>query len=788
MHKHAAPPKRRTPAKARTTKGATKGAANKSTAKRKTKKPSSSNSWKRRLLMFFFKIGLVVVAILLATGIYLDRIVQDRFEGQMWQLPSVLYGRVLTLQPSQNVTHQEVLRELEALKYLRVSQPRREGEYAASATRIELVRRSFLFAEGDEPAQHVMLSFSNGILTSIKSLGSGQTLTSVKLEPKLLGTMDSPGEEQRLFVSRDELPQNLIDTLLATEDRNFYSHEGVSPWAITRALIVNMQAGRTVQGGSTLTQQLAKNLFLSRERSLWRKVREAYMAVIIDLRYDKDRILEAYMNEVYLGQNGNDAIHGFGLGARFYFGRPLQELRTDQLALMVGMVKGPSYYNPWRYPDRAKERRNLVLHLMREQDFLTQAEYQSAVKQPLDVQKTPSINRRQPAYFQQVRREISLYVGNRYSTGQGLRIFTTLDPLSQQAAESAVAKIVPQLGSKLEAAAVIADRETGEIRAMVGGADPSFAGFNRAMDARRQIGSLVKPAVYMTALADPSHWELGSTIDDKAISLRGNQGSTWSPRNYDRKFRGEVPLYLSLAKSLNVPTVNVGMKVGLDNVKHSLIQLGVPPDQIQGRPSMLLGALNLTPFEVTQMFQAIGNSGKHAPLTTLRAVTTAEGQSLYDYRPRPVQTVSEQAAWLTTYAMKHAVVSGTARRLHGEFASIGLAAKTGTTDNNRDSWIAGIDGREVTTIWVGRDDNGSTGLTGSSGALKVYQAYLSSRQPVPLRLHWPDKMRTGNYQRNANGSLTYNCNGNVELPVWDRDGTLDGRCGDELGNFMQQFF
>lgn len=755
----------------------------KKTAKKSTrKKPNGAHSWLHKFGGLIFKMTLVVIAILLVIGIYLDTVVRNKMDGPIWELPSVVYGRVLTLHPGQAMTISDVRRELDILQYHKVRRPQRMGEYSASSTRIELIRRPFKFVNDPEKQRHVMLTFAGTTLTSIIDITTKQPLKTLKIEPKLLGMLGLTGNEQRIFMARDQFPPLLIDALLTTEDRNFYQHDGVSPLAILRAMVVNLKAGHTVQGGSTLTQQLAKNLFLSRERSLWRKVREAYIAVIIDHRYSKDRILEAYLNEIYLGQNGAKEVHGFPLAARFYFGRPLEELRVDQLAMLVGMVKGPSQFNPWRHPERIIKRRNLVLMLLLKNNDLTGAEYEQAVAEPLGIQKTPKIASRQPAYFQQLQRELEQDVGNIYKSGKGLRIFSTLDPVSQQAAEKTIAVMVPRLnkkaGVKVETAMVVVDRQNGAVRALIGGSRPGYAGFNRALDASRQIGSLAKPAVYLAALSQPQTFTLATTLSDQAIVLKGSKGTSWRPKNYDHKFRGQVPLYYALAHSLNVPTVNLGLKVGLGTVIKTMEKLGIDGDKVPHLPSILLGSFTLSPFEVAQMFQSITNNGRKASLFSLNAVVDSKGRVLYQHQSDIQQVVPEQAAWLTTYDMKKVVSQGTARFLQSKFSSAKLAGKTGTTDNNRDSWFAGADGREVGVVWVGRDDNTSVRLTGSSGALRVYADYLARRQPLPLNIGWPPYITTVKYQRAANGSLQFNCNGNVSLPAWDKNGDLKAQCHD----------
>ncbi|MEL7292228.1 MAG: penicillin-binding protein 1B [Pseudomonadota bacterium] len=782
-----------TSGKSKTSTARKKAAAKRSakSVQRKPRKPEK-RSWLKTLWGIGWKSALAMFALLVVVGIYLDSVVKQRFEGQLFDLPTVVYARILNLAPGDNITLQEVRNELDVLNYRKVRQPRYPGEYSSSSSKIELMRRQFEFSDGPEPDRHVMLHFSSSGLERIESLEKSADLGYLRIEPKMLGMLEKDQDQQRLFLRRDQFPEVMVDALLVTEDRQFYQHDGVSPLAIARAMLANVKAGRTVQGGSTLTQQLAKNLFLSSERTLWRKIREAYIALILDYRYSKDRILEAYLNEVYLGQSRGQAIHGFGLASRFYFGQPIQELRIDQLALLVGMVKGPSYYNPVRFPERAKQRRDLVLRLMMEQDILTAHQFDMAASRDLDVQDNPRIASRQPAYFQQLSIELKQKAGAAFQSDSGLRVFTSLDPVSQQQLERAIATKIPQLAAKagqaLEGAAVAVDRHSGEIRAMVGGKRTGYDGFNRALNASRQIGSLAKPAVYLTALQQPQKYNLATTLHDKPISLKGSKGNVWSPRNYDRQFRGDVPLYIALAKSLNVPTVELGMQVGIENVVQTLERLGVDKNEIRPVPSMFLGSFTLTPFQVAQMYQTLTNSGKRAELSALRSVIDLEGNVLYQSLPKVSQAIDQQAAWLTTYAMKRGVMEGTGRYLNQQFAWAALAGKTGTSNDTRDSWFVGVDGREVTTIWLGRDDNKPTKLTGASGALRVYADYLQYRIPEKLVLPWPQGVRTVGFATRAQGGLDVDCGNDFTLPVWDINSSFKRQCDNQPKQWLKKLF
>lgn len=759
------PRKNKTPTKKKTS------PVRRKTAKKRNKKLTRKQKIVRFLLNFGLKVALVFIAVSLIAAIYFDQLVRSRFEGQLWQLPASVYGRTLTLHSGMSCNKDDIRKELDALNYAKVRTPQRAGEYSSSSTKIEVYRRRFAFPDGMSAAKHVMLSFSGNRLTQILTLPGRKAVNSIKIEPQMLGMLSTGSDEQRMFLPREAYPEVLLDGLLMTEDRHFYQHEGVSPLGILRALFVNMKAGRTVQGGSTLTQQLAKNLFLTQERTLWRKIRELYIALIIDYRYNKDRILEAYLNEVYLGQARGKEIHGFALAAHLYFGRPIQDLRIDQLALLVGLVKGPVYYNPWRHPQRALERRNIVLKLLQKEGLFTLDQYEQLALRDMDIQSSPKIASRQPAYFEQLRIEIRRHLGDAFSPDKGWRIFTSLDPVSQERLESAIKETMPELEKKsgrgLETAAVILDRQTGGIRAMVGGANPAYAGFNRALNAKRQIGSLAKPSVYLTAMSQPEKYNLATTLADRPIEVKIRGGRYWKPENYDHLYRGEVPLYRGLANSLNIPTVNLGLQLGIENERKTLQKLGIPGSEIPKVPSIVLGAFTLAPYQVAQMFQAISNQGKLISQSALRIVVDEDGIPLYKRIKKEVQVVPEQAAWLTTYMMKRVIMEGTGRSLAAQYAKFGLAGKTGTTDNNRDSWFVGIDGREVSVIWVGRDDNKPTKLTGATGALRIYKSYLAKRQPEVLHLPWPKGLTVRQYTKSGN-RLEENNRGAISLPVWER--------------------
>ncbi|CCJ84833.1 Multimodular transpeptidase-transglycosylase [Cronobacter dublinensis 582] len=400
---------------------------------RKVKGNGGKPRGKRRWLWLLLKLFVVFVVLFVIYGVYLDQKIRSRIDGKVWQLPAAVYGRMVNLEPDMTISKQEMVKLLEATQYRQVTKMTRPGEFTVQANSIEMIRRPFDFPDSKEGQIRARLEFDGDHLATIENMDSNRNFGFFRLDPRLITMLSSPNGEQRLFVPRSGFPDLLVDTLIATEDRHFYEHDGISVYSIGRAVLANLTAGRAVQGGSTLTQQLVKNLFLTNKRTLWRKANEAYMALIMDARYGKDRILELYLNEVYLGQSGDDQIRGFPLASLYYFGRPVDELSLDQQALLVGMVKGASLYNPWRNPKLALERRNLVLRLLQEQKVIDQELYDMLSARPLGVQPRGGVISPQPAFMQMVRQELQSKLGDKVKDLSGVKIFTTFDSVAQDA-------------------------------------------------------------------------------------------------------------------------------------------------------------------------------------------------------------------------------------------------------------------------------------------------------------------------------------------------------------------
>jgi penicillin-binding protein 1B len=691
------------------------------------------------------------IAAALALGLYgvqLDKIVREKFEGQRWALPARVFARPLELYVGRPITQEALIGELERLKYRRGNGLERAGSFQVEADRVLFRTRPFRFWDGTEAEQLVEARIADGVVTDLRSGTNGRDLALVRLDPALIASIYPTHNEDRVLLSREQLPATLVQTLLAVEDRSFFQHQGIDPKGILRAAYENLMAGRTVQGASTLTQQLVKNFYLTQERTLERKAKEAYMAVLLDQRYSKDEILTAYANEVYLGQDGSRAIHGFGLASQFYFARDLDELNVPQIALLVAILKGPGEYNPRRNPDKTTERRNLVIDLMAYHQVISASEAETAKQAPLGIKDGGAKPAGEyPAFIQLVRRQLQRDYREADLRSEGLHIFTTLDPLIQAQTEAAVKERMPKLDKQrglpsgtLETAAVVTSVAQGEVLAIVGGRDNDYAGFNRALDALRSVGSAIKPVVYLTALAQPERFSLMTPIADKPISIRAG-GELWSPKNYDHRIHGTVPLYQALAKSYNLATVNLGLQVGVSEVAATLRKLGaVRP--VSKFPSMLLGSTSLPPIELAQVYQTIAAGGFRAPLRAIREVLDASGQPLNRYPLAVEPVVSSDAAYLTQWAMRKVVEQGTATWLKQRLPEgMTVAGKTGTTNDMRDSWFAGFSGDRVLVVWVGRDDNKPMGLSGSSGALRVWGDIMARISSEPLSDHAPDSIQ-----------------------------------------------
>ncbi|MCL6691122.1 penicillin-binding protein 1B [Pseudomonas citronellolis] len=732
---------------------------------RKNQKSAPSRKW----LGWLLKLSLVGLVVLAGFAVYLDAVVQEKFSGKRWTIPAKVYARPLELFVGLKLNKDDFLQELGALGYRRDGTVSGPGMVAVSGGTVDLNTRGFQFYEGAEPAQRIRVRFSGDYVAGL-SRADGSKLDVARMEPLLIGGMYPSHNEDRILIKLDEVPPYLVDTLVAVEDRDFWSHHGVSLKSIARAVWVNASAGQLRQGGSTLTQQLVKNFFLTNERSLSRKLTEAMMAVLLELHYDKREILEGYLNEVFLGQDGQRSVNGFGLASQYFFSQPLSELKLPQIALLVGMVKGPSYYNPRRNPERAMERRNVVLDVLAEQGVITPEQAAAAKQAPLGVTRQGSMaNSSYPAFLDLVKRQLRQDYREEDLTEEGLRIFTSFDPILQYKAETAVTETFKRFAGRkgldqTETAMVVTNPETGEVQALIGSRDSRFAGFNRAVDATRPIGSLVKPAVYLTALERPSQYTLTTWIQDQPFSIKGKDGQVWTPKNYEGSSNGTIFLYQGLARSLNLSTAKLGLDLGVPNVLKTLERLGVQVDW-PAYPSMLLGAGAMTPMQVATMYQTIASGGFNTPLRSIRSVVAADGQPLKRYPFQVQQRFDSGSIYLLQNAMQRVMREGTARSAYNQLPSnLTLAGKTGTTNDSRDSWFSGFGQDLLAVVWLGRDDNGKTPFTGATGALQIWTSFMRKADPLPLDMPMPDNVSMAWVDPRTGQGSDANCPGAVQMP------------------------
>ena len=723
----------------------------------------------RPWLGWAIKLGLVGLVVLAVFAVYLDAVVQEKFSGKRWTVPAKVYARPLELFVGQKLAKDDFLKELDALGYRRESAVAGPGGVSVAGNNIELHSRGFQFYESTEPSQRVRVRFSGDYVAGLTQ-GGGGNLAVARLEPLLIGGLYPAHQEDRVLIKLEQVPPYLVETLVAIEDREFFNHFGVSPKGIARAVWINATAGQLRQGGSTLTQQLVKNFYLTNERTLVRKATEAMMAVLLELHYDKKDILEAYLNEVFLGQDGQRAVHGFGLASQYFFSQPLSELKLDQVALLVGMVKGPTYYNPRRNPERALERRNLVLDVLAAQGVASVEEVDAAKQKPLGITRRGSLaDSSFPAFLDLVKRQLREDYQEQDLTEEGLRIFTSFDPIMQLKAESALAGTLKRLSGRkgvdqVEAGMVVTSPESGEVQAIIGSRQPRFAGFNRALDAVRPIGSLIKPAIYLTALERPSQYTLTSLLEDQPFSIKGQDGQVWRPQNYDRKAHGTIYLYQGLVNSYNLSTAKLGLEIGVPEVLKTLNRLGVEQEW-PAYPSMLLGAGGLSPMSVASMYQTLANGGFNTPLRGIRAVLTAEGEPLKRYPYQIQQRFDSGAIYLLQNAMQRTMSEGTGRSVYSQLPrSLALAGKTGTSNDSRDSWFAGFSQDVLAVVWLGRDDNGPTPLTGATGALQVWTDFMRQADPLPLDMPVPDNVVLAWVDASSGQGTDPSCPNAVQMP------------------------
>ncbi|HUA24395.1 MAG TPA: penicillin-binding protein 1B [Steroidobacteraceae bacterium] len=689
----------------------------------------------------------IVLAGLVGCGAYiyyLNVLVTHRFEGLRWTLPAHVYAAPMDLYAGLQLSGPQLEHELQRLSYHQVPELDQPGTYRVTGDRIDVALRAVEFADGSRPATVLSVTFGPTGIQDLRD-STGREVPVTRLDPLLIGSLFPVDGVDRIVVTPQEVPPLLPAALKAVEDRTFDTNRGVDPLAILRALWVDLRSHRIEEGGSTLTQQLVKSYFLTNRQTLGRKVREAVMAVSLATHFSKDDLMNAYINEIFLGQDGNRSIHGFGLASEFYFGKPLSELDLPQVATLVAIVRGPTYYDPRSHAQRTLARRNLVLQILAQQGVIKPDQAQIAQGQPLGVTVGAS-GAYYPAYLDLVRRTLQTDYPQKELTEAGLRVYTSLDPRVQEEAERSLdAELLVldkrhrrhRVNEKLEGAVVVTSPQSGDVQAIVGGRNVDFDGFNRALDANRSIGSLIKPFIYLTAL-ETGRYNAATVIQDQPVNIRLANGRYWRPENFTRRNYGPVPVVFALAESLNDATVGVGMDIGLEKISATLQRFGLQkaPDQV---PAMLLGSIDIPPLEVAQLYNGIADGGFRTPLRAVRAVVSADGKPLKAYPLQVTQVAPSAQVYQVESMMEQVMTHGTgAPALSVLPPGLVTAGKSGTSSQDRDSWFAGFSGGQLAVVWVGYDHYEPTGLTGSEGALPVWDHLMASIGTTPLALPPPE--------------------------------------------------
>ena len=662
-----------------------------------------------------------------------------QFADHATRQPSRLYGRSRLLAEDAPFGADRLVEELSELGYREVSGdgPPASGAYRRGDGAVTVHQRRFLAPSGPAGGELLRISYRGGRIRSLM-LGD-EPVPSALLEPPLLSSYYGDDLQERRPVRVEELPEHVVAAVLAAEDAGFFRHAGVSPSGILRALWVNLRDGEVRQGGSTLTQQLVKNLYLTPERKVVRKIREAVLAVVLDARYDKREILEAYLNEIYMGASGGVNLIGLGAAARAYFGKEASELDLGEAATLAGMIPEPANLDPRKHAEQARDARDRVLRRMVELEWLGEAAAAKWIAREVQAHPQPVVRRRVPYFADAVAREAALRFGVNGLDDAGYTLLSTLDWRDQRWAEEAIAWGVTALeegwekgrngdgGGPLQAALVSLDPHDGAILAYVGGRDYRTSQFDRAGQARRQAGSAFKPVVYAAAFEDgvaaPS-----SLVEDAPLTVRLAR-QRWSPQNDDGDFHGWVTVRTAVEKSYNVATARVALQTGLPRVVELARGLGVTAP-LSPVPALALGAFEVSPVEMATVFGTFAAGGERPPPHGLAAVYDARGVAVPGQPlPAPERVLSPQAAYLVTSVLQGVLDRGTARSVRRWGLEDPLAGKTGTSNDSRDSWFAGYSPERVTAVWVGYDDNRATALSGARGALPIWTRFTARMRP-----------------------------------------------------------
>lgn len=729
-----------------------------------------------------------VIALAVILGIWVYRESVGLFQVRRLRLPTRIYADYLPLQPGSTLQMDDLLEKLDRLGYRDAETVSKPGDFKRDEGTIDIYTRAFTRLEDQYAAEPIRLTIEKSRIESVVSMREARPLERAALEPELLTSVLSEELENRSPVTLDQVPQHLQDAVIVTEDVRFWRHPGVDPLGIVRAVFRNLRAGGVAEGASTLTQQLVKNYFLTSERTYKRKIIEAFMAVILDARYSKREILEAYLNDIYLGRNRSISILGVGEASRFYFGKPVSEIEIHEAAVIAGMIRSPNNNSPFANPETAMRRRNTVLAAMLKEEKITQEQYEKARSAQLPEKPFRSRSGLSsiPYYVDRVIQELETDYGIDDVQGRGLRIYTAIDLGAQDTAARVVEQSLASLEKSsrrlrnhdpaLQAALIHLDVPSGEIRALVGGRNYERSQFNRALRSRRLVGSLFKPFVYLTAF-EPSlsgqNITPATQVADTRFVLKRRFSEDWSPRNYDGRYLGNVTVQYALEQSLNAASVRIGLASGIGPILKTARTLGITT-QMDDNPSVLLGAVGIPPIEMVEAYGTIARQGARIPPRAIRYVTDDRGRGLSGAKQaEAVQVFPQRDVYLLTHVMQGVLDRGTAARARAMGFRKIAAGKTGTTNDKRDAWFIGFTPKTLALTWVGFDDNDPTGLSGSDAAVPMWARYMNAATAGEPSVEFPapSGISYAEIDKGSGGLATAMCPRNLIVRAAFKSGT-----------------
>ena len=654
----------------------------------------------------------VIIGLFVPWYFYLQFIVNNLFVEYNWSIPSVIYAQELNLYNGKSLKADEVLFHLSVLGYKNKSKANKIGEYSYKNRRFEIKTKGFKYLDKNDKPSYVSFALSKDKVINLNR-------SIARLEPLLIGQFYNKTLENRQPIPLNQIPNTMVKGLQAIEDRSFKHHSGVDVFGIIRAMVRNLFAGKIVQGGSTITQQLIKNRFHYDSKSWLRKANEAVSALMLEKKFNKGQILESYFNEIYWGQKGSYAIHGISQAAQLYYSKIPGQLTIAEQALLIGIVKGPSWFHPVKQKTRALTRRNSVLNTWYETSVINKKQWQKAKSTNVDVKiNTSFANRQYQDFIDVVNQQLSQSFSSGQLNRQGLKIFTTINPYIQRQLADTLQNETDKLGRNLQSAAVVSNAQTGNILAIKGSkTDTAF--FNRAKLSKRQIGSLIKPFVYLAAYESLPDFDLSTLINDSPLKIKTKTGEYWQPKNYDNKSMGLIDARSALIKSRNQATVDLGIKIGVQSFVSFLKKVGLNINRSK-HPSVFLGATELTPLEVTNLFLLFSSSNQQSQLLAVKYITDNDNNLLGKIKKSHNLQVQSSSVSQINSALHQVTTQGTAAKLSTYYHFKDLYGKTGTTNQGKNSWYVGYNKDLLATFWVGKDNNTPTKLSGSSGALILW--------------------------------------------------------------------